>query len=208
MKYRVLTVDREFGSGGARIAGAIAGKLGWKVLDGEIIDAIARAAHVDPKVVIHYDERVDSWLRRMNDQAIRGMALGSNQPVGEGDLFDAYVMTELTRKIVEEAYSGGSCVIVGRGAQCILENKPDVFKVFVYAPFPERACRLCARLAKGVNVEHRMRTVDEERAKYIQQRFGKHWCNPHLYDLMISSNEDEDSTAGVILHAMTGVNRE
>jgi hypothetical protein len=46
--------------------------------------------------------------------------------------------------------------------------------------------------------------VDAERAKYLQEYFGKSWCNPHLYDLMISSREDEDSTARAILFAMTG----
>jgi cytidylate kinase len=202
--YRVLTVNREFGSGGGRIANTIAGWLGWKLLDAEIIEAIARAAHVDSKVVSHYDERVDSWLRRINEEAVRGVALASGQPLGEDDIFDAHVMTELSRKIIEEAYAAGSCVIVGRGAQCILEHRPDVYHAFVYAPFHERVCRLRTRLAKGVNIEHRIRTVDEERAKYTQQRFGKCWTNPHLYNVMISSHEDEDSTARAILYTMTG----
>jgi hypothetical protein len=48
------------------------------------------------------------------------------------------------------------------------------------------------------------RAVDEERARYLQQYFGKNWCNPHLYGLMISSHEDEDSIARAILYAMTG----
>lgn len=204
MNYRVLTVSREFGSGGGRIANTIAGWLGWKLLDGEIITAIANRAKVDSKVVCHYDERVDSWLRRLNEEAVRGVAMASGEPLGEMDIFDAHVMTELTRKVIEEAYAGGDCVIVGRGAQCILENRPDVFHVFVYAPFKERQHRLETRLPKGVSIEHSIRTVDEGRAKYLQQRFGKHWCNPHLYDLMISSHENEDETARAILYAMTG----
>ncbi len=203
MKYRALTVSREFGSGGGRIANTIAGWLGWKLLDGDIITAIARRGHVDSHVVSHYDERVDSWLRRINEQAVRGVAMASGQPLGENDIFDAHVMTELTRTIIEEAYASGECVIVGRGAQCILENRADVFHLFVYAPFQERIRRLKKRLPKGISIEHRIRTVDEERAKYLQQRFGKNWCNPHLYDLMISSHEDEDSTARVVLQAMT-----
>ena len=71
MKYRVLTVNREFGSGGGRIAQKIAECLGWKLLDRDIIDAIAYAAHVEPKVVQRYDEHVQSWLRRLNQQAMR-----------------------------------------------------------------------------------------------------------------------------------------
>ena len=204
MRFRALTVSREFGSGGGRIANTIAGWLDWKLLDGEIITAIARRAHVDSHVVSHYDERVDSWLRRINEEAVRGVAMASGQPLGENDIFDAHVMTELTRRIIEEAYIGGNCVIVGRGAQCILEHRSDVFHVFVYAALLERIHRLEARLSKGINIEHRIRTVDEERSKYLHQRFGKNWCNPHLYDLMICSHEDEDATARVIYHAMTG----
>lgn len=56
MRYRVLTVSREFGSGGGRIANTIAGWLGWKLLDSEIITSIAKRAHVDSHVVSHYDE--------------------------------------------------------------------------------------------------------------------------------------------------------
>jgi len=205
MKYRALTVSRQFGSGGGRIANTIANWLGWKLLDGEIISAIARAARVDSKVVSHYDERVGSWLRRINEEAIRGVALAAGRPLGEDDIFDAHVMSDLTRKIVEEAYQGGNCVIVGRGAQCILHHRPDAFHVFVYAPLRERVQRLKKRLEPGADVEQRLRTVDGERAKYLHQLFGKNWCDPNLYELMIRSREDEDATARAILYTMTGL---
>jgi cytidylate kinase len=204
MKYRTLTVARQFGSGGGRIANAVAQRLGWKLLDSEIIAAIARAAQVDSNVVRQYDERVDSWLRRMNEQAIRGVAMVSGRPFGDNELFDAQSMAALTQKIVEEAHAAGNCVIVGRGAQCILQHKPDTFHAFVYAPLRDRVRRLKKRLEPGADVEHRIRTVDGERAKYLQQRFGKNWCDLHLYDLMICSQEDEEETARVILYAMSG----
>ena len=204
MKYRVLTVNREFGSGGGRIAQTIAEWLGWKLLDRDIIDAIAYAAHVETSVVRHYDEHVDSWLRRINQQAMRSAALAAGLELAEGSIFDAEQMVKLTQKIVEQAYSEGNCVIVGRGSQCILQHKPDVYHAFVYAPLKERILRLRKRLEKCANVEQRIRTVDEERAKYLQQYFGKSWCNIHLYDLMISSHEDEDETARAVLYAMTG----
>jgi cytidylate kinase len=204
MKYRALTVNREFGSGGGRIAQTIAGWLGWKLLDRDIIDAIAYAAHVDTNVVRRYDEHVDSWLRRINQQAMRSAALAAGLELGENSVFDAEEMVKISQKIIEQAHSDGNCVIVGRGAQCVLQHKPDTYHVFVYAPYKERILRLRKRLEKGANIEQRIRTVDGERAKYLQEYFGKSWCNPHLYDLMISSREDEDSTARVILYAMTG----
>jgi cytidylate kinase len=205
--YRALTVAREFGSGGGRIANTIATWLGWKLLDNDIITAIADTARVDSRVVSHYDERVHSWLRRINEEAVRGVAMASGRPMGESEIFDAHTMAELSKRIIEEAYTTGNCVIVGRGAQCILQHKPDAYHVFVYAPLRERVRRLKKRLEPGADVEHRLRTVDAERARYMQQRFGRSWCDPHLYNLLVSSEEDEDATARVIYYAMTGQSR-
>jgi CMP/dCMP kinase len=204
VNYKVLTVQREFGSGGGRIAKIVAEKLGWKLLDGELIDAIAAAAHVDTRVVSSFDEHVESWLRRMNRQAMRAAALAGGVIPGADTPFGPDTAAELSRQIIEQAYADGNCVIVGRGSQCILQNKCDVYHVFVYAPFPERVKRLRTRLEPGAKIEQRIHTVDGARALYHRQRFGKEWNNQHLYDLMISSSEDEELTARVIINAMTG----
>jgi cytidylate kinase len=203
MKYRILTVNREFGSGGGRIAQTIAGNLGWKLLDKDIIDAIAYAAHVDAKVVRRYDEHVESWLRRINQQAMRSAALAAGLELRDNALFDAEEMVKISQKIIERAYAEGNCVIVGRASQCVLQHKPDVFHVFVYAPHKQRILRLRERLPEGTDIEQRIRSVDAERAKYLQEYFSKYWLNPHLYDLMLSSNEGEDSAARVIQCAMS-----
>lgn len=204
MNYRVLTVSREYGSGGGRIAGIVAGWLGWKLLDNELISAVAKAARVESRVVRHYDEHVDSWLRRLNEEAIRGVAVAAGRPILEEDIFDAQRMAALTRRIIEEARTAGNCVIVGRGAQCILENKPDVFHVFIYASLRERMHRLQTRLEPGAPLAERIRAIDTERARYLHQTFGKNWCDHHLYDLMLRSEEDEEKTARILHYALTG----
>jgi cytidylate kinase len=203
MRYHLLTVNREFGSGGGSIAQAVAKSLGWKLLDKDIIDAIAYAAHVDARAVQRYDEHVESWLSRINQQAMRTAALTAGLELGENAVFDAEGMAKISQKIIEHAYAEGSCVIVGRGSQCILQHKPDAFHVFIYAPLKARILRLRTRLDKGVDIEDRIRKVDGERARYLQQFFGKSWCNLHLYDLMISSQADEAATARVIQFAMS-----
>jgi len=208
MHYRLLTVNREFGSGGGRIAETIAKSLGWKLLDRDIIDAIAYQAHVDVKEVHRYDEHVESWLRRINQQAMRSAALAAGLELRENALFDAEEMVRVSKNIIEQAYHDGNCVIVGRGSQCVLQYKPDAFHVFVYAPHRQRILRLRDRLPEGVDVEARIRAVDEERAKYLQQNWGKYWLNPHLYDLMISSEDGEDETAHIIQCAMAGARAE
>jgi len=203
MQYRVLTVNREFGSGGGGIAQSIAENLGWKLLDKDIIDAIAYAAHVDPSVVLRYDEHVESWLRRLNQQAMRSAALAAGLELRDNAVFDAQEMTKISQNVIEQAYADGNCVIVGRGSQCVLQHKSDAYHVFVYAPHRQRILRLRDRLDQGVDVEERIRTVDGQRAKYLQEYWAKYWLNPHLYDLMISSHQGEDSTARTIQHAMT-----
>jgi len=67
-----------------------------------------------------------------------------------------------------------------------------------------RVHRLRTRLEPGADIERRIHAVDGERAHYLRLRFGKEWNYPHLYDLMISSGEDEEQTARVIEFAMTG----
>jgi cytidylate kinase len=202
MNYRVLTVSREFGSGGGRIAQSIARRLNWKLLDAALIDEIACAAHVDAGVVSRFDEHIDNWLQRINRQAMRGAALAAGIALEQEKCFDEDVMTDLTKQIILRAYEAGNCVIVGRGAQCILQTKADVFHVFVYAPMRIRIRKLRERLEPRTDIEQRIRDIDAGRAHYLRLRFGKEWNNPHLYDLMISSGENEEQTARVIELAM------
>lgn len=204
MKYRVLTVSREFGSGGGRIAQSIARRLGWRLLDRALIDEIACAAKVDAGIVSRFDEHVEGWLSRVNRQAMRGAAMAAGVALTEEKCFDPDAMQDLSRQIIKHAYESGNCVIVGRGAQCILQSKDDVFHVFVYAPLRVRIHRLRTRMDAGANIEDRIRKVDGERAHNLKLRFGKEWNNPHLYDLMISSGDDEEQTARVIELAMQG----
>lgn len=202
MDYRVLTVSREFGSGGGRIAQSIATRLGWNLLDSALIEQIACEAKVDAGVVSRFDEHVEGWFSRLNRQAMRGAAMAAGVALEEEKCFDPDVMADLARRIIDHANNAGKCVIVGRGAQCILQARADVYHVFVYAPLRIRIHRLRARLEPGADIAQRIHDVDGERALYLRQRFGKDWKNPHLYDLMISSGEDEERTARVIEFAM------
>jgi Cytidylate kinase-like family len=70
----------------------------------------------------------------------------------------------------------------GRGAQCVLQSKVDLFQ---YAPLRVRIHRLRKRLQPGAQIEQRVRDVDAERAHYLKLRFGMEPTNPHRYDLLI-----------------------
>ncbi|HTS67620.1 MAG TPA: cytidylate kinase-like family protein, partial [Terriglobia bacterium] len=103
----------------------------------------------------------------------------------------------------EEAAAIGDCVIVGRGSQCLLQQREDAFHVFVYAPRSERLTRLLSRdpsLSKSF-AEKKMDEEDAARAAYVRDHFGENWQNRHLYHLMVSSSLGEKETASIILSA-------
>jgi cytidylate kinase len=200
--FKILTVAREFGSGGGTLAQKIAETLGWELLDKALIDAIARTAQVDTETARKCDERVDSWVHRISRRGLWHGAFEGVAAVADAEFFDAETMAALARRVVAEAGARGDCVIVGRGAQCILQGHPEALHVFVYAPWKERVARVRARLKPSQEVEELMRATDQRRAAYIRTYFGCDWKDPHLYQLMISSQLGSDNLTRTILDAI------
>jgi cytidylate kinase len=200
--FRVLTVAREYCSGGGSIARRVADRLGWNLLDRALVDAIARSAQVDADLARRYDERVDSWLHRVSRRGLWRGAFEGVAVSAETEVFDAETMAALGKSLIMEAHSRGNCVIVGRGAQCILQDREDVLHVFVHAPRAERIARARRRAPSAPDIEQLMRSTDQQRADFIRHYFGCDWKNIHLYHLLISSELGEETVAGVIVEAM------
>ncbi len=198
---RVITIAREYGSGGARIGALVAERLGWRLLDKALIGEIARAAQVDSSVAQEHDERVDSWGYRLMKH---GFTKGAFEGVGfatTADYFDCERMAILARQVITEAATIGNCVIVGRGGQCILQERDDALHVFVYAPWRERITRARAAFGDDRDIEADIREVDQQRAAFTRRYFHQDRQDPHLYDLMISSTLGEETVASTILSA-------
>jgi len=104
----------------------------------------------------------------------------------------------MARRAIEAAYQRGHCVIVGRGAQCVLQDRADALHVFIYAPRRDRIARIQQRLPAVTDVEGLIRSIDRERAEYIRVNFGCDWSDPHLYHMLISSQVGEDKIASMI----------
>lgn len=198
---RTVTIGGEYGSGRAEIARQLAGKLGWRLLDNALIQQIASTAHVDPAVAMQFDECIDSFLHRMHKALWRGGYEGVASAT-EDDVFDADKMVELSRCIIESAAKEGNCVIVGRGGQCVLQERGDVFHVFVYAPRAERIERVRREGKPGDDPEAQIEFVDHRRSAYIRRYFGQEWTNRHLYDLMLCASMGEAAAVAAILAAI------
>jgi cytidylate kinase len=122
--------------------------------------------------------------------------------VDENDVVDGDRLAALSGRIIEEAAAAGDCVIVGRGGQCLLRGRSDVFHVFVFAPREERLRRLRGRLGPGADVELALEETDRERAAYIRRHFDDNWLDPRLYHLMVNAALGEEAAVSIILAAL------
>ena len=201
MKYRALTISREFGSGGGEIADIIAKELDWRLIDKDLISEISRTEKVSPSEVAAFDEKVDPWIHRIT-RTVWGLGADGISVVAPVEMFDAEKAANLAKRIVTEAYNMGNCVIVGRGSQCILRNKPDVFHAFVYARWEDRVRKIQVRVKPGTDVPALVRATDAQRVEYIRVHYKEKWMNPYLYDIMIDSKNQNEKTARLIISAM------
>jgi hypothetical protein len=199
--YKVLTIAREFGSGGAHIAGILAERLNWELIDNALVLEVARAAKVDPKLVQRYDEHVDSWVHRVARRALWHGAIEAVASVSGDEFVDADRIAALAAGLIREAYEKGNCVIVGRGSQCVLQDRPDAFHVYIYAPYAQKVARLRKR-HPDANVAQLIESTERTREQFVQQYFGCNRADPHLYHLLISSALGEETAASTILEAM------
>ncbi|MGH9758824.1 MAG: AAA family ATPase [Candidatus Acidiferrales bacterium] len=198
MQFRVVTVEREYGSGGANIARKLSEKLGWKLWDQDITAEIARVAKVDPKAAQRCDERVDSLLSRLFRVYARG-SYERSLPLHETHEFNTDRMFTILRKVVEDVAAQGQCVIVGRGSPFFLRDRPDVLRIFVYAPLEEKIRRV--RLLGKSEQEARklVEEIDAERATFIRHYFGKEWPHRPLYHAMLNSQFGDEHVVEMIL---------
>jgi cytidylate kinase len=198
---RVLTIEREFGSGGAEIAKRVAGRLSWKLWDQSLTNEIARLMECDCRVVEEHEEKRDPLYYRLFKAFMRGSHEGSlNAP--RLKMADTDCIREVTERVVKDAAEGGECVIVGRGSAYYLQNRSDAFHVFIYAPFEGKVRRLRSSGKTESEAVQLAETVDRDRAAFIKQYFGVEWPDRHRFDLMINSAIGEATAVETILDSI------
>jgi cytidylate kinase len=199
--FRIITLEREFGSGGGAIASELSRRLGWKLWDQQLTCEIARRAEVSEAAVALCDERVDSRLYRLAKAFWRG-SYERSMPLANSRAFDTdrmiAMMEEITAMIAEE----GNAVIVGRGSPFFLRNREDTFRVFTYAPRDEKIRRLTALGKNRAEAEDLVENVDKERIAYIKHYFNADWPTRALYHLMINTVIGDENVIAAILNGM------
>jgi shikimate kinase len=198
---KILTVEREYGSGGGEIAQLLANQLGWKLWDQLLTEEIARLAECPKAVVECREERTDPLYYRLFKSFLRGSYEGSLN-AHKLKLVDSECILKFTEQVVQTAAKTGNSVIVGRGSQHFLRNRSDTLRVFLYAPREEKVRRLLARGKSENEAQELVDTIDRERVDFIQKYFHVEWPDRVVYHTMINTAIGDQAVVHTILDLM------
>ena len=198
---RILTIEREYGSGGGDIGAIVAKRLGWTLYDQLLTNEIARVMDCDCRVVEEREEKRDPVFYRLLKAFMKGSHEGS-QNAQRMKMVDADCIREATETVVKQVAERGQCVIVGRGSAYYLQTRRDAFHVFIYAPLNEKVRRLRAQGKSEKDALQLAETVDRDRAAFIEQYFAVEWPDRHRFHLMINSAIGEGCVVETILNGI------
>ena len=182
---KIITIGREFGSGGREIGNLLAKELGIAYYDNEIITEIAKRARFDEGYVQHVMEN--------GPVTMGAMTHGRTFYMGMDPVFEQNnVIYREQSRLVQELAEKSDCVIVGRSADYILRDK-DPLRLFIYAEMPHKMERCRKRAPEQENFTDRelkrhIQDVDRRRGRYYQFFTGQTWGDKLNYDLCINTS--------------------
>lgn len=177
---RIITIGREFGSGGRTIAKMTGEQLGIPVYDSELLTKIAQESGLAEDYVADRGEHVS--LSGLIARGLSGFG-GYQQPTAEDYLW------AVQRKVILELAEKEPCVLVGRCADYILRDKADCLRVFIYADMRYRAERIVS-VYQDVShdpPEKRLRDKDKRRGAFYSLHTDMTWGDPHNYHICLDS---------------------
>ncbi len=184
----IVTVSRQYGSGGSEVAERVARSLGWTLYDNEVVEQVASRLRMTPAEVSAREERVPSLVERMAS----AMALGVPEVMPVVGDFVSQPSEErlvmVTRRVIEDAVRAGPAVLVGRGAQCMLAASTDALHVYCYAPM-EELVRYAVEVL-GVpfpDAERKVTEMNRQREAWVRQHFKRDWRDLANYDLCVNT---------------------
>ncbi len=203
---KVLTIEREYGSGAAEIAEKLADRLGWKLWNQFLTDQIARRLECESKHIEEHEMRKDPAYYGLFKAFLRGSYEGSLN-AHRLKVADADTIRRTTEQLVRGAGDEGNCVIVGRGSAYYLKDLPDAFHIFIYAPLEEKVRRLRSEGKSEEEAIQLATTVDQDRAAFVKQYFGIVWPARQFFNLMINSAMGDEVVVQTVLDGLAAVQK-
>ena len=192
-KHIVITVSREYGSGGRYIGRLIADKLGIKLYDKDFILKVAEQTGLSAEY-IENNEQKRNTLSNLNNGYYSGLNNADELFIKE---------SELIKKVANEQ----SCVIIGRCADFILKDKENTIKVFVYSNMNNKIKRATKIYGIDKNkAEKELKRIDKLRANHYKHYTEQEWSNPSNYDICINSDVlGVEKSADIICQMVTNI---
>lgn len=187
MARRVITIAREFGSGGTRIAKKLARELDIPVYDREILKLASQESGIKEELFAQADEvaRRNPLLRAIR-AANNGQFIPS--PPDTGNYLSDENLFRYQAKVIRELTQEQDCVIIGRCADFILRDVDYVLNVFVHAPLENRIEEeMRIRTLSRADAEKLTRKTDKRRADYYRYFTGRDWRDAAHYDLCLNT---------------------
>ncbi len=185
MARNIITISREFGSGGRTIGKAIADKLGYKFYDSEIIERVMVESGLSKEIVEKYDEYATHKNSFLYSIAINASTSGMD--TYHGTSFANQVQIAQI-KVINDIAKEGNCVIIGRGADYILRDREDVLNVFIYADMKFKAERVLSIYgATEKRIEDRIKDKDTKRRVFYRSFTMREWGAYQNYHMMLNS---------------------
>jgi cytidylate kinase len=186
----LVTITRQYASGGSEIARLVAQRLGWTLIDNEFVDQVARLAGLSHEEVARREERAPGLLERL----ARTLAIASPEmfittagapPPVEAD---EVTLVKLTERVITEAAAEGRVVLVGRGAQAMLAARGNALHVYVVASKPFRKKVSVERLGVDpATVDKVIDETDQQRDQYVKTNYGRDRQDLTQYDMVLNA---------------------
>ncbi len=188
----IVTVARQYGSGGHLVGQRLAERLKLRFFDHRLVEEVAQRLQMPVDWVEEHDEAASGWQERVQQFLACSVPDGVVAPP-LGDLSRPPMTDEMlhriTREIIEQVARQGDALIVGRGAQALLGRRPGVYHIFVYAPRPFRVSEVMRRRSINERAAAALvESIDRRRAEYLRFNYGADWRQPELYQLMIDTS--------------------
>lgn len=189
IQHVIITIAREYGSGGHLLGEMLSKELGIKLYDKEFIHLVAEKSGINEQYIKKNEQSIPSfWLKCI---------LGKNSEQSlERSLSSDDVLFVAESKIIQELAEKGPCIIVGRCADFVLRDYPNLIKVFCYSDL-KSACVRCVQ-EYGVSeekAESEIKRINHNRIAHYEYYTGEKWGEPHHYNLTINTGSIDLSVA-------------
>lgn len=195
MGNRIITIGRQFGSGGREVGRQVAKLLGIDYYDKELITVAAKASGLNAQFLESYDEKRTNSLLYSLVMGHAGTILA-----GQGATSVEHLAQQAQREAVLNVAKKGSCVIVGRCADYILQDHPGLIRIFISADLDKRIAHVSRREdIPAAKAEERIRKMDKARSSYYNFNTDQQWGAAENYDLCINASRcGIDGAANII----------